>query len=230
MQHWKPRAFNLSCISVLIFIISACGTQEALKHPDFEPAMPSPVEYKAASGGAIFNAGTNRFLFEDIKARRVGDLITVILDEKTNAAKTASTSTSKDSAFDMPGPTLLGLPVTHNGREFLNNSVTSNSEFSGSGDSSQSNSLSGNITVTVADVLPNGNMVVKGEKLLTLNNGSEVIRISGIIRPVDVTPDNTVISTQIANANITYSGNGAVADSNKQGWVSRILNSPIWPF
>ncbi|MCB1756335.1 MAG: flagellar basal body L-ring protein FlgH [Gammaproteobacteria bacterium] len=222
----KPAALTLTVIAA-----SACSTtQEALKEPEFAPAMPIAAEERAEVNGAIFHANTNRFLFEDIKARRVGDLITVILDEKTNAAKTASTNTNKESSIDMPGPTLFGLPVTHNGRPILDNKLSSNTGFTGSGDSSQSNSLSGNITVTVAEVLNNGNMVVRGEKLLTLNNGSEVVRISGIIRPVDVTPENTIISTQISNANITYSGNGAVADSNKQGWLTRFFNSRVWPF
>ena len=98
------------------------------------------------------------------------------------------------------------------------------------GDSSQSNSLSGNITVTVAAVHPNGNMLVRGEKLLTLNQGAEVVRISGLVRPVDVTPQNTVLSTQIADAQITYSGTGAIAQSNQQGWLARFFNSPYWPF
>lgn len=211
--------------------ISACSTmQEALKKPDYQPAMPIVIEKTATVNGSIYNSNSNRFLFEDLKARRVGDLITVILEEQTNAAKTASTNTNKDSSIAVPGPTILGLPVTKNGRSLLDSSVTSNTKFSGSGDSSQSNSLSGNITVTVSQVLPNGNMLVKGEKLLTLNNGSEVVQISGIVRSVDVSPQNTIVSTQIANANITYSGKGAVADSNKIGWVTRFFNSGLWPF
>ncbi len=211
--------------------ISACSsTQEALKKPDYQPAMPIIVEKNATVNGSIYHSSNNRFLFEDLKARRVGDLITVILEEQTNAAKTASTNTNKNSSIEVPGPTILGLPVTKNGRALLESSVASDTKFSGSGDSSQSNSLSGNITVTVSQVLANGNMLVKGEKLLTLNNGSEVVRISGIVRSSDVTPQNTVISTQIANANITYSGNGAVADSNKIGWITRFFNSGMWPF
>lgn len=211
-------------------LLSACSMQEALKKPDYKPAMPIVIERAATLNGSIYHSSSNRFLFEDLKARRVGDLITVILEEKTNAAKTASTNTNKDSSIEVPGPTIFGLPVTNNGRAILNNSLTSNTKFSGSGDSSQSNSLSGNITVTVSQVLPNGNMFVKGEKLLTLNNGSEVVQISGIVRAVDVTPQNTIVSTQIANANITYSGKGAVADSNKIGWVTRFFNSGLWPF
>lgn len=218
-------------LAVVALQLGACGSmQVAKKKPDYQPAMPIVIEKNIAVNGSIYHSTSNRFLFEDLKARRVGDLITVILEEQTNAAKTASTNTNKDSGIEVPGPTLLGLPITKNGRALLNSSVTSNTKFSGSGDSSQSNSLSGNITVTVSQVLPNGNMLVRGEKLLTLNNGSEVVQISGIVRAVDVTPQNTVVSNQIANANITYSGKGAVADSNKMGWVTRFFNSGLWPF
>ncbi len=215
---------------VCIILLQACGTQEALKRPEFLPSLPTPAHVEEGSSGSIYNSGNNRFLFEDIRARRVGDLITVILDEKTNAVKSATTSTSKNTDIAMPSPTLLGLPVTFNGKEFLNNSLTNSTEFSGAGDSAQSNSLSGNITVTVAKVFSNGNLLVRGEKLLTLNQGSEVVRVSGIVRSSDITPQNTVISTQIANARITYGGNGMVADSNKAGWVTRFFNSHFWPF
>ncbi|MDO6460407.1 flagellar basal body L-ring protein FlgH [Granulosicoccaceae sp. 1_MG-2023] len=211
-------------------LLSACAAGPQAHDDAFAPSMPEPVAGPQAQNGSIYHSSNNRFLFEDLKARRVGDLITVILDESTNAKKNASTNTSKDSSVDLPGPTIAGLPVTMGGREVLNASLDSESSFSGSGDSSQSNSLSGNITVTVAQVLSNGNLVVRGEKLLTLNNGSEIIRISGIVRSHDVTPENTVESTQIANANITYSGRGAIADSNRQGWLARFFSGPLWPF
>jgi flagellar L-ring protein precursor FlgH len=103
-------------------------------------------------------------------------------------------------------------------------------EFKGEGDSTQSNSLTGTISVTVSEVLSNGNLVVRGEKLITLNTGSEHIRLSGIVRPDDVTPDNTIRSSQIANARIVYGGNGPVADVNKKGWLQQIVDSPWFPF
>jgi len=227
MSEIIKRALTLILLTGLL---QACGSKKIFEKPDFNPTMPAMVEIEPSKDGSIYNSRTNRFLFEDIRARRVGDLITVILDEKTNAAKTASTSTSKDTSIDMPGPTLLGLPITLHGRPILDSSLKSNTGFKGAGDSSQSNSLSGNITVTIARVLPNGNLIIRGEKLLTLNQGSEVVRISGIVRSTDISPQNTIISTKIANANITYGGNGMVADSNKAGWATRIINSSLWPF
>ena len=200
-----PEFGNTVSAVLLMFIavlMTACAGPQALSRPEYAPAKPVMPAPRSMVDGSIYNANNNRFLFEDIKARRVGDLITVILEEKTNAAKTATTTSSKNSNVNVPSPTLFGLPVTHNGNAILNNTVNSGSDFSGQGDSSQSNSLTGNITVTVSQVLPNGNLIVRGEKLLTLNQGSEVVRISGLVRPVDVTPENTVISTQIANARI----------------------------
>ena len=210
-------------------IISGCSSMDRLRDPDYAPVDPALPPPRTEIAGSIFHINTSRFLFEDIKARRVGDTITVILQESTNASKSASTSGSSETDYDLPVPTVFGKNVTKDGRDILAMDVESEFEFEGEGDSSQSNSLKGNITVTVVAVQSNGNMKVRGEKLLTLNHGSEVVRISGIVRPTDVTPDNTVLSTQIAASEITYSGNGFVADANKPGWFSRFFKD-VWPF
>ena len=208
----------------------ACSAVTPLKNPGYEPAQPMPIVPVASIDGAIYTDVNNQFLFEDIKARRVGDLITVLLEESTNATKSASTNTSKNSSIAMPSPTLFGVKPTYKGNEFLDTSVNSDVGFKGGADSTQSNRLTGDITVTIAMVYPNGNMLVRGEKVLTLNQGSEVVRISGIVRPADVAPNNTVRSTHIANAEITYSGSGPLAESNSPGWLVRILGSSLWPF
>ena len=169
-------------------------------------------------------------LFEDPKARRVGDILTVVLSERTQASKSANTETKKDANVQVPAPLVFGRPVTAGGVEILATDIESNTKFKGEADSDQSNRLDGSITVSVAQVLPNGNMVIQGEKWLGLNQGEEVIRLRGIVRPRDVSPDNTVLSTKIANAEIRYTGVGALADSNSPGWLTRFFNSPIWPF
>jgi flagellar L-ring protein precursor FlgH len=219
-------------ISVVLWLLLAgCATQQVATQPEYmPPPVPVKPEVRTQYTGSIYNDSNNRFLFEDVKARRAGDLITVILEEKTDASKSASTSTNKDSNVNVLSPTLMGLPVTYNGNLVLQNEINSGSSFTGKGDSAQSNSLTGNITVTVVDVQPNGNLVVSGEKQLTLNQGSEVVKISGIVRAIDVTPANTVKSNQIANAKITYAGNGAISDSNRAGWLTRFFNSGLWPF
>ena len=180
--------------------------------------------------GSIYQTNNNRFLFEDVRARRVGDVINVVLEERTDATKAASTSTNKGSGINVPGPTLFGGPVKALGREFLAADVNSNSEFSGQGDSSQSNRLSGSVAVTVQHKLPNGNLWIKGQKTLTLNQGSEIVKVSGQIRPTDIAPNNSVHSSKIADAQITYGGTGLLADANQAGWLTRVFHSPFWPF
>ena len=127
-------------------------------------------------------------------------------------------------------PIFAGRPITSGGTPILNNEFGSDSSFNGQADSSQSNSLDGSITVSVVDRLANGNLLVAGEKWITLNQGEEFIRVQGIIRPVDIRPDNSIPSTKVADARITYSGKGELANSNKPGWLSRFFNSPWFPF
>jgi flagellar L-ring protein precursor FlgH len=224
-----------ACVSRLLLcgwclLLGACVMQQPIRRADHRPVIPTVMPSPKPVHGGLYDAGTGLELFADVKARRVGDVITVILKEKTQASKKASTSTTKETDIALPSPTILGRDITLGGYPLFNNSVDSATDFNGEGDSSQSNSLTGDIAVTVAAVYPNGNMMVRGEKVLTLNQGSEVVRISGLVRAVDVTPANTVLSTQIADAQITYSGTGAIAQSNQQGWLARFFNSPYWPF
>jgi len=223
------RPLRTIVLAAACVALAGCMAQP-IRRADHRPVMPVIAPQPAPMQGGLYHAATSPSLFADVKASRLGDVITVILKEKTQASKKASTSTSKESAIELPSPTILGRSVTLGGFPLFNNSVDSANDFTGKGDSSQSNSLTGDIAVTVAAVYPNGNMLVRGEKVLTLNQGSEVVRISGLVRAVDVTPENTVFSTQIADAQITYSGNGAVAESNQQGWIARFFNSPFWPF
>jgi flagellar L-ring protein FlgH len=125
---------------------------------------------------------------------------------------------------------LFGRPVTDDGIPIFNASVDAGRDFEGQGDAAQSNLLEGTVTVTVAEVLPNGNLVVQGEKWMRLNQGEEYLRLRGIVRPVDIRADNTVLSTQIGDARIAYGGTGTLAHSSAPGWLSRFFNSPLWPF
>ncbi len=192
-----------------------------------EAQQPVPPE---ANHGAIFQAANASALFEDFKARRVGDILTVLLAERTNARKSANANTSKDSSLSLLDPTLLGRPVTRDGVPLLNTEVEMNRSFDGKGDAAQSNQLDGSITVTVAAVMPNGNLVIQGEKWVKINQGQEYIRLRGIVRPVDIRSDNTVLSTQVGDAQVAYGGTGTVAHASSPGWLTRFFNSPIWPF
>ncbi len=169
-------------------------------------------------------------MFEDSKVFRIGDLLSITLSESTNASKSAATNTTKDSDIGMSATAILGDIPTYKGAPFLTNSLNAEIDFTGSGDSAQSNSLTGEITVTVADILPNGTLMVRGEKIIGLNQGSEFIRLSGLVRPQDVSANNVVQSRKLANARIYYGGGGTIADSNTKGWLSRLFDSPLFPF
>ncbi len=215
---------------ILLFIslfATACSSMGSLKDPDYAPSEAVIPEAKSTIDGAIYDPSSNLFLFEDVKARRVGDLITIVLEESINASKSASTEADKDSSIDLPNPTIFGAD---NRLNELVNDIDTTREFEGEGETTQENSIQGNITVMVHQVYPNGYLLVKGEKLIELNEGSEIVRISGIVRPTDVTTDNTVLSNQVANAQITYKGKGIVSDSSKAGWLTKFFYTAVWPF
>jgi flagellar L-ring protein precursor FlgH len=215
----------------MILSMAACSLNPPAKpDPEFAPVRPVVAAPPPVDNGALYQAGYGMSLFSDVSAMRVGDLITVILQESTAASKSVSTSTSKESEMDLPGPTLMGLPVTVGGTEVFSGAVGQTRDFSGSGDTSQSNSLSGRITVVVSEVLPNGNLIVQGEKRLSINQGSEHIKVAGIVRPADIRSDNSILSSSLANASIIYGGEGTLADASSPGLFSRMTNSPWWPF
>jgi len=182
------------------------------------------------SNGAIYQVGRDVALFENPIARHVGDVVTIVLSEATNAQKSATTKTQKSTSNTLPGMSLFGSPVTIHGASVLSGTLNDASKFDGEGNSAQSNSLNGYITTTVAKVLPNGNLYIKGEKKIWINQGQENVVLSGVIRPIDLAPDNSIPSARVANARISYGGKGAINDVNAQGWLSRFFNSPWTPF
>src|SRR5687767_11400488 len=183
------------------------------------PSAPPPV---ARTEGSVYTAGfQSGLLFEDRRARTVGDIITVQIVEKTDASKRSNTNTSRGSNNNFGVTALAGLP----GKSLLNSSLAATSDFSfdGKGESGSANGFTGTITVTVTEVLANGNLLVSGEKQVGINQGSEFIRLSGIVNPVQLTAANTVQSTQIADARIEYRGSGAVAENQQTGWLTRFF-------
>ena len=228
LQH---KVISFASATVVSILLTGCATsQKPIEDPDYAPvravsSRPLPIET-----GSIYRSGFEVALFEDTKARNIGDILTVYLQENTNATKRASTNTKKETELGLPTPTIMGKGVTNNGENLLEFDVQADRSFKGEGDSSQSNSLNGTISVTVSEILPNGNLLIRGEKLLTLNQGVEHIRISGMIRPVDIGPDNTIASSKIANAKIIYGGEGVLAETNTKGWFQRLVDGPWWPF
>lgn len=217
-------------VVVVSAMIALAGCVVRPAEPDYRATWPEPLPEAAQANGAIYQAGHDVALFENAVARRVGDTLTIRLNERTNASKSSSTSTSKSTNIDMPGPIIGGRPVTANGVEILNTEVNNNSEFDGEGASTQSNRLEGDISVTVAQRLPNGNLLVRGQKWISINQGQEYVRIQGIVRPIDIDPDNSISSLKVADAMIAYGGKGALANANSPGLLARFFNLPFLPF
>ncbi|MDN2480559.1 flagellar basal body L-ring protein FlgH [Vibrio agarivorans] len=186
-------------------------------HPKHKP------DHYAAETGSLFNTNSLNSLYDDTKPRGLGDIITVMLDESTKAAKSADADLSKNNDASMD-PLVVGGQELNVGNYNFSYEMSNDNNFSGSAAANQSNSLSGSITVEVIEVLANGNLIIRGEKWLTLNTGDEYIRLSGTIRPDDITFDNTIASTRISNARIQYSGTGTNQDMQEPGFLARFFN------
>ena len=213
-------------------LLQGCGGIHNKSHPAY--AAVEPIDYSLMpdepTTGGLFHAVTHTSLFSDVRAHRVGDIVSVLLVESTDATKSSDTELDKSNNVDITSPTIFGQPVTYNDRYNLGVNMESASSFGGEAASSQSNSLQGSIAVQVSRVLPNGNLVVQGEKWIQINQGDEYIRVRGIIRPEDLSPTNSIPSTLVADARISYGGTGSTADVNRAGWVTRFFISPWWPF
>jgi flagellar L-ring protein FlgH len=212
--------------AVALALLAACAGHR----PRENQALDFPMPPTPPSDGAIFHSGYNGALFENPTARHVGDVVTVMLEEATSAQKSSQTDTSKTTKDSLAAPTVLGLPMTIHGTPVLSGSLNNANSFSGAGDSKQSDSLAGDIAVTVVKRLPNGNLVIEGQKEIDLNQGSEFVKLEGVVRPIDISPDNTIPSTEVADARISYGQHGAIADANAPGLLSRFFNSPWLPF
>ncbi|MEH6616208.1 MAG: flagellar basal body L-ring protein FlgH [Porticoccus sp.] len=226
------RVLNFLTIAGPLMLLVGCSGMPEESHPDYAPVefTADPVEQTKAPSGSIYMASQNVSLFEDTKARQVGDIVTVILSEATDAAKNSDTSLDKSNSTVINNP-IWGAGADGIGTDLdLGFDLSSESAFEGDSSSNQSNSLQGSITVTVARVLPGGNLYVQGEKWIHINQGNEYIRLRGIVRPVDISSNNTILSTQVADARISYGGTGATAEVNMVGWLSRFFMSPLWPF
>lgn len=238
-----PHAFSLLKVTawqcfggVLLIALNGCVIHQPASPNDplYAPVMAPTSQQQAPLNGSLYSSTNGMDLFSDRKARRVGDILTVVLQEKTVSKKSSNVEVSKESNIQIPdvagaAGTVLGSNVSLGGLG-LGTNVTSNRDFNGEADAAQSNNLLGDVAVSVVNIWPNGTLEIRGEKWITLNRGDEFIRISGLVRPEDVTPNNTVLSTKVANARIAYAGTGALADSSSMGWMSRFFNSAYWPF
>ena len=208
-------------------LLTGCASRVPLKTvepPDDALALPKAQAARAGTAGGVFSAETVS-LTSDARAFRVGDVVTVLLQETTQASKKAGTSFSKGSTASVTPIAALGKTF---GRTAL--SVGADRSFNGDATSTQQNALSGAVTVLVQEVLPNGLLRVAGEKRLQLNQGEEFVRIKGYLRAADIDNENQVSSLRVANARIAYSGQGSLADANTPGWLTRFFTGPLMPF
>jgi flagellar L-ring protein precursor FlgH len=189
--------------------------------------VPSPSE------GSLFTGESRRsLLFVDRKARLVNDVVTIRIVESASASGEAKTATDRDSSISGSLESFFGFE-----RTLQNNGVNPVSAvkaslkngFDGSGATSRKNSLTATITAVVREVFPNGNLYIEGKKEVIINNERQYIIVSGIVRPEDIRPDNSITSDLIADARIEYSGRGVLADKQRPGWLGRILDL-VWPF
>lgn len=219
---------------LVLALLSGC---EALNppvpggNPDYAPTYPTgpdPKELRKETG-AIYSSETALPLFETPRARHPGDLLTVFLVENTDAQKNATTTQKKLETDKIVNATVFGRPINLGSGYNFDFDLSNDRQFNGDAKSIQNNRLAGSISVTVSKVLPNGNMLVQGEKWIRINQGNEFVQLSGIVRPQDIKADNSITSDRVANARISYGGTGQVNNSNVQGWFARILWSPLFP-
>jgi flagellar L-ring protein FlgH len=231
MKESLVREALLALAVALAVLLSGCAVLQEDGGRDFEPTWPDVGDSAPKpEPGAIYAQGTDVSLWNNVTARNVGDTLTITLSENTEAEKKATTTATKSTSAELTGPTIAGRPITMNGTPILEGSIGNESQFAGNGAAAQSNKLDGFITVTVAKRFSNGNLLVRGQKFISINSGREYVRLQGIVRPSDIAPDNTVISYRVADAYISYGGQGTVANATKPGWLYRFFTSPKTPF
>ena len=217
-------------VSIICLALSGCVIQKAeVKTPTFDEQLPAPQP--TYSNGSIWQAASAG-LADDHKARRKGDIVTVVIVENASASKEASTDTSRDASISAAIPHLLGLEKTIQSLTRDPNSLvkaSTSSQFQGSGATTRKENLTATMSAKIMDVLPNGNFLIEGRRNVKVNNEDQIIILEGTVRPRDISPENTVNSALIADARITYTGNGVISDRQRPGWLLNILDY-VWPF
>ena len=229
------RLLSLTILGLAYAGLAGCAGVESKGSEAYAPIEPIvyPTVEESPPTGGLFAPKRKLTLFADVRAYEVGDIVSVLLVESTSAAKSADTELDKGSSVDIANPTIVGAPVewSTNGNSYnLNMGLDSTSSFGGEASSSQNNSLLGSIAVQVSQVLPNGNLMIQGEKWIQINQGDEYIKLRGIIRPEDLSATNSIPSTLVADARISYGGTGPLEETNSPGWLTRFFMSPLMPF
>lgn len=236
----KTMKKSVSCC-ILLFV-AACATPAAKLPPPPPQYVIQPGQQEApAAVNSLWKDSGN--IFEDAKARRVNDLLTVRVVESLSGSGTADTETKRDSSADFRIADFLGMNNDFNlhnvamlkdmykGANVFDPVIkgSGKSEFKGEGDTNREGELTATITAKVMEVLPNSNLVVEARKELTINNETQILVLSGIVRQEDIDTTNTVLSSKIADARIYYVGDGVIQDKQRPGWLVRVIDN-IWPF
>ncbi len=221
---------------IVMALVAGCSTPQPRKIDLTE--IPVKGGNTPATTGSIWPGETSRnAFFQDLRAKNVGDIVTVRIVEKTSAINGANTATARTSSNDLSISRFFGMPLNFGMRDFLGQGQpfspelqsSYDAEFDGSGTTSRSGELSAVIATRVVDVLRNGNLVLEGRKDTIVNNEQQYIVLSGIARPEDINEENVIPSILLSDAKIEYSGKGVVADGQSPGWLRRILDN-VWPF
>jgi flagellar L-ring protein precursor FlgH len=237
---------SLSSVLCLLFsVFTGCSGLRDARDIKNAPMPPRYVETKEkdiySSEGSLWMEKAS--LFEDRKARRVNDLVTILVNEKSTASKKATTNASRDSSSDYGLDNFFGmdkdfgiqkLPMVngfYKGTNVFSPSVkgSGESDFKGKGDTTREGKLVGTVTAKVVEVLPNSNLILESRKEVIVNNEKEILVLRGIVRPDDISPNNTILSQYVADAQIYLVGDGVLDDKQSQGWLVRFLDK-IWPF
>lgn len=208
--------------------LAGCSTVPSTNVHQPMSARPQPVQEVSAPNGSIYQANNSRLsLFEDQRARHVGDTLNILIEEKNTASKKSGSSASRTGSASLSVPSIFGLP----GKSFENASLDAKSgnNFAGKGDSASNNVFTGSIAVTVIEVFSNGNLLVSGEKQVSIDQGTEFIRFSGVVNPTTINGSNTVSSTKVADARVEYKGTGYIDEAQTMGWLARVFLS-VLPF
>jgi flagellar L-ring protein precursor FlgH len=213
--------------SVFCLLLAACNSVPPTNVHQPMTARPSSRVYTPPANGSIYQPGVSRTLFEDRRARYVGDTMTIVISERTAASTQSSTSVNRSGSISAAVPSIQGLP----GKSLQGLSLSANSAvtFEGEGDAAANNVFNGNITVTVIDVLGNGNLLVSGEKQVAIGHGTEYIRLSGVVNPYFISTANTIDSANVADARIEYKASGQISEAQVMGWLARFFMS-VLPF
>jgi len=222
---------RLLCTCALAAVLTGCASMDEVPVStiDHSPVAPLPRAVPQAATGGIYRPGASEGLVGRVRRFEPGDVLTVLLNESTQAARAATANVSRAAKNDTVTAGMTNRIARINPALSGLNLNAANIESKGEGSADQSASLTGSITVTVVEVQPNGNMVVRGQKQMSLTQGSEIIQVSGIVRPEDVAPNNTVQSRRLADARFAYQGGGEIASATRAGWGTRAILK-FWPF